>query len=687
METFNIKLKGEVKYFEAKNTNQFMNYGGEENKSTEKEKVQIEFNLINGKINNLYGIRLVNPDKDLFDDSFLSNMKKCTNSNCLNLFSFSCDYIFGKEQKLQFELMIKQKEGLTSKIILTTIGEIVGNENSTKYFDINGFNEKLEIKAKTKKTKMKYLTIHFNLEIVSTTNENISEVQKEEYLKNERYKLYFKIEKNNMILYESEAFTDDGKFNIVQIPLTILNSDFSILFFNYKNQNLGRINTSVSQITHLNERHKLIFKERLSQTDYLYVYNISSIKDGISFLDYIKNGVRIALDIGIDFTGSNGHPDDEGTLHCRLPYIEQRNPYERAILSCAKIMANYDYDQLFPVYGFGAVIKGQRNTSMCFNINFKEDPNIQFVDNIIKEYYSCLDKIDFSGPTFFAPLINKIIYDIKNENDQLEYHVLMILTDGKIEDYEETVDALVEGSFLPLSVIIIGIGDKIEDFEFMEKLDADIDPLISSTGKKRQRDLVQFVPFYKFEGDEKKLTEEVLDEIPRQIIEYYTLNYLYPESLSKISNIKNNNSIDNNSYNNNGNNGNNGNNNDYINNNYINSKKYNNNGIQDSENRFSDNNMNNSNIPNSIYKPNNQKKVYSSDFQIYKNKNDNSNINNKKPSNSGNYLPNNNKNFNNESTDTPNNETGNFWLLHSSEIGNINYNNPYLKRDGGKNNK
>ena len=25
---------------------------------------------------------------------------------------------------------------------------------------------------------------------------------------------------------------------------------------------------------------------------------------------------------------------------------------------------------------------------MCFNINFRENPNIKFVDNIIKEYYT-----------------------------------------------------------------------------------------------------------------------------------------------------------------------------------------------------------------------------------------------------------------------------------------------------------
>ena len=38
------------------------------------------------------------------------------------------------------------------------------------------------------------------------------------------------------------------------------------------------------------------------------------------------------------------------------------------------------------------------------------------------------------------------------------YYILMILSDGQINDMTHTSDALVEASHLPLSVIIIGIG-------------------------------------------------------------------------------------------------------------------------------------------------------------------------------------------------------------------------------------
>ena len=85
---------------------------------------------------------------------------------------------------------------------------------------------------------------------------------------------------------------------------------------------------------------------------------------------------------------------------------------------------------------------------------------------------------------------------------------------------------MVEGSFLPLSVIIIGVGNA--DFSNMVYLDADDYPLVNSRGVKAVRDLVQFVPFLKYESNPEYLAMEVLEEIPRQIIEYYEQNDIEP---------------------------------------------------------------------------------------------------------------------------------------------------------------
>lgn len=525
MKDFKIKDKQAKNYFKDI-----------ESEASQTEKIELNFDLINGKPNFSYTLHLKN--QDLSDNNSISS-KSIIISNAnqsVNLLKYNCDYSFGKEQKLDVYIEIKDSNNSGNYPINMTIGEIIGNENSSKLFYIKGNNEEeiLEVKAKKMDKKIKYLTIHFNIKII---NPNISNEEKDSYFCEEKNKIYFTVEQDKKKLYESETYTDDGKFNMIQIPLNILKQEFSIGFYSWKNKCIGELKTNADDLSDQNKNGNIFFTKQISLDSRLNIYNYSSIKDEITFLDYINKGVKIALDIGIDFTGSNGMPDEKDSLHY-WGEGEKRNPYERAILSCASIMANYDYDQLFPVYGFGAKIKGQGNkVNHCFNINFKEDPNIKFVDNIVEEYHKCLDKIYFSHPTYFAPIINKIIEEIKKQEDMFEYHVLMILTDGVIDDLKETIDALVEGSFYPLSVIIIGIGDK-EDFSKMEQLDGDEIPLISSKGIKRQRDLVQFVPFYKFEMDEVKLSQEVLDEIPRQVIEYYSLNFLYPETLaSKVPNF------------------------------------------------------------------------------------------------------------------------------------------------------
>ncbi|EGR32228.1 hypothetical protein IMG5_091760 [Ichthyophthirius multifiliis] len=61
----------------------------------------------------------------------------------------------------------------------------------------------------------------------------------------------------------------------------------------------------------------------------------------------------------------------------------------------------------------------------------------------------------------------------------------------------------------------------------MEELDGD-EGLVDSYGRKAQRDLVQFVEFNKFQGSQYALANEVLKELPDQIVEYYLLKRIFP---------------------------------------------------------------------------------------------------------------------------------------------------------------
>jgi hypothetical protein len=101
------------------------------------------------------------------------------------------------------------------------------------------------------------------------------------------------------------------------------------------------------------------------------------------------------------------------------------------------------------------------------------------------------------------------------------YYILLILTDGQIHDMQQTKDIIVEAAKLPISIIIIGIGD--DNFINMIELDGDKVAIKNKKGEKCERDIVQFVRYNNYRSNSIKLSEEVLQEVPIQVEQYYRL--------------------------------------------------------------------------------------------------------------------------------------------------------------------
>ncbi|NXG67859.1 CPNE3 protein, partial [Hemiprocne comata] len=108
-----------------------------------------------------------------------------------------------------------------------------------------------------------------------------------------------------------------------------------------------------------------------------------------------------------------------------------------------------------------------------------------------------------------------------------QYFILLIITDGVITDLDQTRTAIVNASKLPMSIIIVGVGGA--DFSAMEFLDGDNGVLRSSSGEPAVRDIVQFVPFRKFQSSPKEaLAQCVLAEVPQQVVNYFSTYKLQP---------------------------------------------------------------------------------------------------------------------------------------------------------------
>jgi len=102
----------------------------------------------------------------------------------------------------------------------------------------------------------------------------------------------------------------------------------------------------------------------------------------------------------------------------------------------------------------------------------------------------------------------------------------------------ETKNKIIELSYYPCSVIIIGVGNA--NFEQMKELDGDDGVLRNLAGAAGLHDIVQFVEFNQAikHGN---LGEKVLKEIPRQLCEYMeaaakkAAGYMPPQLLKTLN--------------------------------------------------------------------------------------------------------------------------------------------------------
>ena len=121
------------------------------------------------------------------------------------------------------------------------------------------------------------------------------------------------------------------------------------------------------------------------------------------FVDYLSGGRQISLAVAIDFTASNGDPRQEGTPHYfHPPESKEWNDYEKAIFAVGSILAKYDSDQKFPVWGFGA--KYNNIVRHCFQCG--SEVEVEGVQGIMDAYRGVFrTPLTMSYPTKFTEVI------------------------------------------------------------------------------------------------------------------------------------------------------------------------------------------------------------------------------------------------------------------------------------------
>uniref|UniRef100_A0A8C2Z5T1 Copine-3 n=1 Tax=Cyclopterus lumpus TaxID=8103 RepID=A0A8C2Z5T1_CYCLU len=345
-----------------------------------------------------------------------------------------------------------------------------------------------------------------------------------------------------MLVHRTEVIknTLDPAWKPFTVPLiSLCNGDvdrnIKVLCYDYDNDGghdfIGEFQTTAAKMSEVEfdciNPKKQKKKKNYRNSGFIIVKSCKVRMEG--WVDGWKDGWINRKMVGIDFTASNGNPREPSSLHYINPLGS--NEYLAAILAVGQIIQDYDTDKMFPALGFGAQLPPDWKVSHEFAINFNPtNPFCSGVEGIAQAYSACLPHIRFYGPTNFAPIISHVARfaaQALQQEKAAQYFTLLIITDGVISDMDETRQEIVQASKLPMSIIIIGVGNA--DFAAMEFLDGDASVLRSNTGEEAVRDIVQFVPFRDFRNAPKEtLAKSILAELPQQVTQYFKQRNLPP---------------------------------------------------------------------------------------------------------------------------------------------------------------
>ncbi|GMH06801.1 hypothetical protein Nepgr_008641 [Nepenthes gracilis] len=262
----------------------------------------------------------------------------------------------------------------------------------------------------------------------------------------------------------------------------------------------------------------------------------SRIADGYTSLEQVTEALIHAglessnLIVGIDFTKSNEWTGARSFNRKNLHHIgESLNPYEQAISIIGKTLAAFDEDNLIPCFGFGDASTHDQDV-----FSFYPDERYCYgFEEVLTRYREIVPHLRLAGPTSFAPVIEMAMTIVEQSGGQ--YHVLLIIADGQVTrsvDTEHgrlspqeqmTVDAIVQASKYPLSIVLVGVGDG--PWDTMKEFDDNIPA--------RDFDNFQFVNFTEIMSKNVNLSRKeaefalaALMEIPSQYKATIELNLL-----------------------------------------------------------------------------------------------------------------------------------------------------------------
>ncbi|GFS03195.1 teneurin-1 [Elysia marginata] len=312
--------------------------------------------------------------------------------------------------------------------------------------------------------------------------------------------------------------------------------------------------------TNYNYQQRVQQKRSASQSSLLSILGLaqSGSRTFYSFEDRFCNFEDVAracrkagletcgLIVGVDFSASNewqGRKTFSGQNLHKVVAGKILNPYQKVISIIGRTLESFDEDNLIPAFGFGDT---QTTSQSVFSfkqeieaVEEREKTGLKIEDldeeggvsdksgrdvpckgftEVLERYGDIANKITLGLPTNFAPIINKAVSIVR---ELKKYHILIVIADGQVTEHSSTVQAIVDASLYPLSIVMVGVGDG--PWATMEQFDNSL--------PQRCFDNFQFVNFHAVtercrKSPEASFALQAMMEIPDQYKTIKSLGYL-----------------------------------------------------------------------------------------------------------------------------------------------------------------
>uniref|UniRef100_A0A7S0QQF9 C2 domain-containing protein n=1 Tax=Cryptomonas curvata TaxID=233186 RepID=A0A7S0QQF9_9CRYP len=208
------------------------------------------------------------------------------------------------------------------------------------------------------------------------------------------------------------------------------------------------------------------------------------------------------------------------------------NRYQKAMMGVASTLMDFSKEKIIHAYGFGGKVD-EGKTSFSFPLS--RDVTVTGVKGLLDAYEQAMTNISFGeSGTMMAEIVNRVVGLAKEtvQNHPQKYYVLVILSDGDVDDIQDTIDAIVAASDLPISIITVGLtapGHSEETYANWRVIDDGTMSIKDRSGKVLDRDTVNFIEIDEVNKKSDELTEIILHEFKQQLVQHFTLKNIRPK--------------------------------------------------------------------------------------------------------------------------------------------------------------